>query len=78
MIVTVSSWHMEVSDPLKQYAEQKANKLNKYYDRIQEIEVIFDNGIQILCHHWGVTAIYAAKHPDCRVNCGPLNFIVPF
>ena len=38
MIVTVSSRHMEVTEPLKAYAENKANKLSKYYDRIQEIE----------------------------------------
>ena len=43
MIVTVSSRHMEVTEPLKAYATSKANKLSKYYDRIQEIEVIFDN-----------------------------------
>lgn len=42
MIVTVSSRHMDVSSALKTYAEQKANKLVKYYDRIQEIEVVFD------------------------------------
>ena len=42
MIVTVSSRHMDVSPALKSYAEQKANKLLKYYDRIQEIEVVFD------------------------------------
>jgi putative sigma-54 modulation protein len=35
---------MEVSPPLKTYAEQKVNKLTKYYDRIQEIEVVFDAG----------------------------------
>src|SRR3954471_14360562 len=35
---------MDVSAPLKTYAEGKANKLTKYYDRIQEIEVIFDAG----------------------------------
>jgi putative sigma-54 modulation protein len=33
---------MDVSAPLKTYAEQKANKLTKYYDRIQEIEIVFD------------------------------------
>jgi putative sigma-54 modulation protein len=44
VIVTVSSRHMEVSTALKTYAEQKANKLVKYYDRIQEIEVVFDAG----------------------------------
>ena len=43
MIVTVASRHMEVTPPLKSYAEQKANKLTKYYDRIQEIEVVIDN-----------------------------------
>ena len=42
MIVVVSSRHMEVTPPLKAYAEQKASKLVKYYDRIQEIEVIID------------------------------------
>jgi putative sigma-54 modulation protein len=35
---------MEVTPPLKSYAEQKASKLGKYYDLIQEIEVIFDAG----------------------------------
>ena len=44
MLVTISSRHMDVTEPLKSYAEQKAGKLTKYYDRIQEIEVIFDNG----------------------------------
>jgi len=43
VVVTVSSRHMEVSPALKTYAEQKAGKLTKYYDRIQEIEVVFDN-----------------------------------
>ena len=42
MIVTISGRHMEVTEALKTYAEQKANKLSKYYDLIQEIEVILD------------------------------------
>jgi len=44
VIVTVSSRHMDISTTLKTYAEQKAGRLVKYYDRIQEIEVIFDAG----------------------------------
>lgn len=44
MVVVVSSRHMEVSPALKSFAEQKANKLTKYYDLIQEIEVVFDAG----------------------------------
>lgn len=44
MNVIVSSRHMDVTPPMKTYAEQKAEKLLKYYDRIQEIEVVFENG----------------------------------
>ena len=44
MIVTVASRHMEVTPALRTYAEQKASKLLKYYDRIQEIEVVLDAG----------------------------------
>jgi putative sigma-54 modulation protein len=40
--IIVSSRHMDVSAPLKKYAEQKSDKLTKYYDRIQEVEVVFD------------------------------------
>ena len=42
MIVTISGRHMDVTEALKNYAEQKASKLSKYYDRIQEIEVVMD------------------------------------
>lgn len=42
VIVTVVNRHMPVSAPLKAHAEEKASKLTKYYDRIQEIEVILD------------------------------------
>jgi putative sigma-54 modulation protein len=46
VIVTISSRHMDVTEAMKTFAEQKANKLSKYYDLIQEIEVIFDAGKQ--------------------------------
>lgn len=44
VIVTVSSRHMEVTAALKSYAEQKASRLTRYFDLIQEIEVVFDTG----------------------------------
>jgi len=40
--VVVSSRHMEISPALKSFAEQKVMKLTRYYDRIQEIEVVLD------------------------------------
>lgn len=60
MIVTVSSRHMEVTPALKAYAEQKANKLLKYYDRIQEIEVVI-NAEKDAIH---VEMIVNAEHND--------------
>jgi putative sigma-54 modulation protein len=44
VIVRIVSRHMEVTAPIKSYAEQKAGKLTKYYDRISEIEVVLDSG----------------------------------
>ena len=58
MIVTVSARHMDISPALKTYAEQKAGRLTKYYDRIQEIEVIFDAGKD----RTGVEMIVNAEH----------------
>ncbi|MDB5296309.1 MAG: raiA [Phycisphaerales bacterium] len=42
MIITVTGRHMDVTPALKTFAEEKANKLTKYYDLIQEIEVVID------------------------------------
>jgi putative sigma-54 modulation protein len=42
MNVVVSSRHMELSPALKEYAIQKSSKLTRYYDRIQEIEIVVD------------------------------------
>jgi len=42
VVITVSSRHMDVTPALKEHAQHKAGKLVKYYDRIQEIEVVFD------------------------------------
>ena len=44
VVVTVASRHMDITPAMKQHAEQKANKLLKFYDQITEIEVVFDAG----------------------------------
>ena len=51
---------MDVTPALKQYAQEKANKLTKYYDRIQEIEVVFNAGKD----NTGVEMIVNAEHSD--------------
>lgn len=42
MHVVFSSRHGVVSDEVKQYATDKASKLTRFYDRIQEIEVVIE------------------------------------
>jgi putative sigma-54 modulation protein len=58
VLVTISSRHMDVSTSLKAYAEQKSNKLTRYYDRIQEIEVVFDSAKDAM----RVEMIVSAEH----------------
>ena len=54
---------MDVTPALKQYAEDKVSKLTKYYDLIQEIEVIFDAGKDAT----RVEVIVNAEHSDMFV-----------
>lgn len=42
MNVVYTTRHMDVSPAIKSYAEEKVQKLTRYYDRIQEIEITFD------------------------------------
>jgi len=40
--LSVTGRHIEITDSMKQYAEDKARKLTKFYDRIGDIEVVVD------------------------------------
>lgn len=42
MDITISGRHLEVTQAIRQYAEEKASKLPKFYDLIQAIELILD------------------------------------
>ncbi len=42
MNITVNARHMEVTEALREYAEEKAARFPKFYDNIQSIEVIMD------------------------------------
>ena len=43
MDVRVTGRHVEVPDNVRDYAQDKANKLPRFYDRIHEIEVVLDH-----------------------------------
>jgi putative sigma-54 modulation protein len=42
MRIKVSGRHMDVTEPLRAYVSEKTGKLDRYYDRLQSIEVVFD------------------------------------
>lgn len=44
MNIKVSGRHLEVTEPIRDYAQSKVGKLPRYFDRVQEIEVIIDKG----------------------------------
>ena len=74
MIITISSRHMDVSAALKAYAEQKAGKLTKYFDRIQEIEVVLDAGKDAVSVEMIVNAehksMFVARHTGTDAYAG--------
>ncbi|MFQ5413367.1 MAG: ribosome hibernation-promoting factor, HPF/YfiA family [Phycisphaerae bacterium] len=43
MQIVVTGRHVEVPDDVRSYAEEKARKLRRFYNRIQAIEVVFDH-----------------------------------
>ena len=67
MNVVVSSRHMTVTPALKTFAEEKVGKLTKYYDRIQEIEVILDANKELGKDHTSVEVIVNAEHKNMFV-----------
>lgn len=42
MQITITARHVSVSEDIKQYARDKSEKLLRFYDRIQAIQVVID------------------------------------
>ncbi len=42
MRIKVSGRHMDVGDSLRSYVDEKAGNLEKFYDRVQSVEVVFE------------------------------------
>ena len=58
MRIKVSGRHLDVNEALKEYVTEKAGKLQKFYDRVQSVEVVFDQeGAKVRCE-----LIAAADH----------------
>jgi putative sigma-54 modulation protein len=44
LLFTISGKHIEITDAIKSYAEEKTSKLPKYYNSINQVEVVIDGG----------------------------------
>jgi putative sigma-54 modulation protein len=42
LLFTISGKHIEITESIKKHAEERASKLPKYYDSINQVEVIID------------------------------------
>ena len=42
MLFTITGKHVDITEAIKRYAEEKTSKLPRYYDSINQVEVIID------------------------------------
>ena len=75
MQMTVTGRHMDITDPIRQYAEQKTEKLPRYYDRIRRIEIIVDkhdaheHKVELIAHVDGHNPFIASVHSADLYAC---------
>lgn len=74
MNITVNARHMEVTDSLRKYVEDKAAKLPRFYDNIQDIEVILDKQadkalVEIVAHAKKKHTFVATHRDDSMHAC---------
>ncbi len=70
--ISVTGRHVDVSNRLRNYAEEKASKLPRFFDRVQTIDVIIDKerdqmSVEMIVHAAG-TQNFVAKEvgPDAN------------
>ena len=61
MQITVTGKHLDITDPIRDYANEKAGKLSKYFDQIMSIEVIADKGQN---HDYEIEMIVHVEHHE--------------
>ncbi|HSW47407.1 MAG TPA: ribosome-associated translation inhibitor RaiA [Phycisphaerae bacterium] len=64
MRFAVTGRHLEMTDAMKQYAEEKAGRLSRFYDRVQSAEVVVEReGIQ-----YRVEMVVSTDHKEAFVG----------
>ena len=54
MIITVTGKHFDITDPIREHASQRANRLPRYFNGVSKVEVVVDKPDQ---RHYGVEMI---------------------
>jgi len=44
LLFTISGKHIDITEAIKKHAEEKTSKLPKYYDSINQVEVVIEDG----------------------------------
>jgi putative sigma-54 modulation protein len=66
METKVSSKHMDVTAAIEEYAIRKAEKFERYFDRISQVEIIIDKGK----NEYNVEILTDVEHHDAFVAHG--------
>lgn len=74
MNIVVNSRHMDATDAIRQYVEEKVGKLPRYYDNIQSVEVILDHEkekslVEIIVHAKRKRTFVATARDDNLYAC---------
>lgn len=74
MQIQVTARHVEVTDDVREYAQSKASKLPRFYDRIHEIEVVLDHESEQFTAEMIVRT--DRKHTFVARETGPDTFVL--
>lgn len=74
MNIVVKARHMDISDDLRQRVELKAEKLSRYFDELQTVEVILDTEadkplVEIIAIARRKTTFVATAREDDMISC---------
>ncbi|GJM24339.1 MAG: ribosomal subunit interface protein [Phycisphaerae bacterium] len=70
--ISVKARHVEVSNNVRSYAEEKASKLPRFFDRVQTIDVVIDKerdhlSVEMIVHAAGAQTFVAKEvGPDAH------------
>ena len=64
MQINVTSKHLDLTSPIEQYVQEKAERLPRYFDRIEQIEVILEQST----HGFITEVIVSVEHHDDIVS----------